>query len=138
MYNAGILFCHEYKSGRYIPIENGEIYYNEDVCVDDWMDEYLFRIHRKSLIFIDQENMDVDPGKRTISYRIIPKEVIQQLIEDITSRNFELCITGELMYVIENGQQKLTESGEKLISMSKKLEWMLARATEDEVFIAST
>ena len=88
MYKAGILFCHEYKSGRYIPIENGEIYYYEDVWVDNWMDEYLYRIHRKSLILINQENMDVDLGERTLSYHIIPKEVIQQLIEDITSRNF--------------------------------------------------
>lgn len=138
MYKTGILFCHEYTSGRYIPIENGEIYYNEDVWVDDWMDEYLYRIHRKSLILIDQENMDVDLGERTLSYRIIPKEVIQRLIEDITSRNFELCEAGELMYEIENGQEKLTESGAKLVSMSEKLKRMLARATEDEVFIVNS
>lgn len=136
-YDTGILLCHRDDSDRYIPIENGEIYI-EDVLVIFWVDEYIYRIHRESLILIDRNRMNIAPEEKTISYHIIPKMVIRQLIEDIMSRNFEICEIGGAMYEAEEGQKCLSESGEELVSMSEKLRYMLEEVTDDEVFIINS
>lgn len=133
-YIPRILFCHMDRNGRYNLIENGEIY-SDDVNVAVWIDAYLYSIHWTSIKLIHPESMNIDSKGNQHSYCIIPKVVIEQLIENIISRNFEICETGFLMLEIEDGQKKLTESGEELVRVSEKLKWMLARATDEDVFI---